>query len=131
MEIIILIIVLAILEGRHDGIISRIQDPYSTRLIKAWHRLSFIYRVIVVGYILFLYMGRTIDIQYGLTLFFIGFLYKFIFDTTHNLYRNEAIWYIGTTSDMDDLLGRIVGKAPKLYYLVSFVVIVNIVIIYF
>ena len=128
MTLIILIIVLAILEGWHDGIITTIQRPYEQELIAKWHKLSFIYRIIVVAYIVLTYLDITaFTLEYWLTLAFIGYLYQFIFNTTINIYRRNSLWYLGNSS----LIDRILKPLAKLYWVVSFIAICYVILTYF
>ena len=122
-SIILLFIVLLIIAIREGFIIKWALNNHPTKLSKIWHSLGMMLRVSVVGIILFYtYPDWRQMILVGL--FGLNWAWT-IYDASINIINGWPIWYVGKTSQIENIFQwRILWILKALTFLVTVIYVI-------
>lgn len=115
MEIIIAIIsVIFIIEGLHDYYVWKSSSAHKYVYTKMWHKVDFVYNVLIWSLVSYLIFYFTIDAF--IFLFYMGISRMFLLNSTINLLRGKKISYLSDSSN-------IIDKTLKKYENIVFVIL--------
>jgi hypothetical protein len=115
MEIIIAIIsVIFIIEGLHDYYVWKSSSAYKYVYTKMWHKVDFVYNVLIWSLVSYLIFYFSIDAF--IFLFYMGISRMFLLNSTINLLRGNKISYLSDSSN-------IIDKTLKKYENIVFVIL--------
>ena len=121
----ILLGVLYFIEAKHDLVLEKMWiSKDQTEFVKSWHKIDFIFHILVGVIISFSLFGISIDSI--LFLVNIGFIRQLVLNSSLNILKGRQIYYLGTTSKIDKLL-----KPIQITYFCFLVLINFIFILYF